>query len=78
VFVGTEGTLVVKRNAVLLNDEAVDLPEAENAFVWQMRAFVDALLVGNETPTQGREVLKVMRTLDLVRVASDSGTAVMF
>jgi UDP-N-acetyl-2-amino-2-deoxyglucuronate dehydrogenase len=78
VFVGTEGTLVVKRNAVLLNDEAVDLPEAENAFVRQMRAFVDALSVGNETPTHGREVLKVMRTLDLVRVASDSGTAVMF
>lgn len=78
VFVGTGGTLVVKRNAVLLNDEAVDLPEGENAFVRQMRAFVDALLTGNETPAQGREVLKVMRTLDLVRIASDSGTAVMF
>ncbi|MDP6038897.1 MAG: Gfo/Idh/MocA family oxidoreductase [Candidatus Latescibacteria bacterium] len=78
VFVGIEGTLVVKRNAVLLNGEDVDLPEAENAFVRQMRAFVDALLAGGETPTQGREVLKVMRTLDLVRVASDSGTAVMF
>lgn len=78
IFVGTNATLSISRNVLMLDGETVDLPEAENAFTRQMRAFVDALLDGAETPTQGRDVLKVMRTLDLVRQASDAGTSIMF
>jgi len=79
VFVGEQGALAVQRNALLLDGEAQVLPGgAEGAFVLQMRRFVEALLAGRETPVQGREVIRVMRTLDLVREASEKGTPQAF
>jgi predicted dehydrogenase len=71
IFVGTEGTLVITRQDLLLDGEPVDVSRDEGAFELQMRLFVEALQAGDEPPAPGHEVVKVMRTLDLVREASE-------
>ena len=43
-----------------------------------MRLFVEALLADREVPVSGGEVLKTVRTLDLVRRASESGQTQTF
>ena len=78
VFAGTEGTLVLTPREVRLNGEPVPLPASENSFTVQMRRFVAALLSGEEAPAPGREVVRVVRTLDLVREASAQGRAMPF
>ncbi|MDA0745274.1 MAG: hypothetical protein O2954_02075 [bacterium] len=52
--------------------------EVEDAFVVQMRGFVEALRSGEEPPVPGSEVLKVMRALDLVKVASEESRVMDF
>ncbi|MBT6906816.1 MAG: hypothetical protein HOA27_21895, partial [Gemmatimonadetes bacterium] len=44
----------------------------------QLRLFAEALLEDREVPVSGRAVLKVMRTLDLVKKASDTGQTQVF
>ena len=78
VLIGTEGTLVLTRQRLLLNEEPQDLSGAEDPFTLQMRLFVEALREGREPPASGREVVKVMRVLDLVREASETGQAMRF
>jgi len=78
VFVGDVATLALGRDKLFLDDQALEVSGNENAFVLQMRQFVDALLLGEMTPTQGTEVLVVMRTLDLARQASRTGTQMVF
>lgn len=78
VIVGDEATLAIGRNQLFLDGDDWEIPVKENAFVLQMREFIDALLAGEPTPTQGREVLRVMRTLDLVRQSSDYGKQMVF
>ena len=77
-FVGTEGNLVLTRSSVVLNGETVDLGETEETFTLQTRLFVEALQEGREVPAPGREILKVVRTLDLARRASETGQAQKF
>ena len=78
VFVGDTATLAIRRDKLFLDEDELEISVKENSFVLQMRQFVDALLAGGPTPTQGREVLRVMRTLDLVRQASETGTQMVF
>jgi len=78
VFVGEVATLVIRRDKLFVDTEEVEISVKEGAFVLQMQQFVDALLAGQPTPTQGREVLRVMRTLDLVRQASETGKQMVF
>ena len=78
VIVGDEATLAIRRNQVFIDGDEWEIPTQEGAFVLQMREFVDALLAGEPTPTQGQEVLRVMRTLDLVRQSSDDGKQMVF
>jgi predicted dehydrogenase len=78
VFVGEEATLTIRRDKLLLDDEVLEITDSEKPFVLQLRQFVDALLAGKPTPTQGTEVLRVMRTLDLVKQASENGTQMVF
>ena len=78
VLIGTTGTLAIKRNELLLDDESLDVSDEEGPFVRQMRAFAEALQSGAEVPAPGREVLRVMRTLDLVRQSSELGRGMDF
>ena len=78
VFVGEAGTMSVTRNGLQVDGEVVDVSEDAGAFELQMRGFVESLCAGAEPPTPGREVLRVMRVLDLVREASDRGVAIAF
>ena len=78
LFVGTEGHLALTRSGVELNGEPVDLGESEAPFTLQLRLFAEALLADREVPVSGREVLKVMRTLDLARRASETGQTQTF
>ncbi len=78
VLVGTEGTLSVERSRVRLNGEAVeaDCPgnEFEDSFTEQIRQLVVGLCDdGAPLPAPGREVLTVVRTLDLAKQAAESG-----
>ena len=50
----------------------------EEAFTRQLRLFAEALLEDREVPVSGRAVLKVMRTLGLVKKASDTGQTQIF
>lgn len=78
VFVGDEATLVIRRDKLFVDTEEIEIPVTVPAFELQMQQFVDALLTGHPTPAQGREVLRVMRTLDLVRQASETGNRMVF
>jgi len=78
VFVGDKGTLAIQRNKLFLDGEELEITQNENAFVLQLRQFTEALLANQPTPAQGREVLRVMRTLDLVRESSDTGKRMVF
>lgn len=78
VLVGTEGTMSVLRNQLLLDGEPVEIPEAPEPFHLQMQRFVEALQAGEEVPAPGREVVRVMRTLDLVRESSRQGRTMDF
>lgn len=78
VFVGEEGTLAIQRNQVFVDGEEIEISEQENAFAHQMRVFVSALQTEEPVPTSGQEVLRVMRTLDLVRQASERGKQMVF
>ena len=75
VFAGTEGTLTVTRSKVLVDAEEVDLEQSEPAFQLQLRLFAEALIEGRQVPASGPQVLPVMRVLDLVRLASETGRA---
>ena len=50
----------------------------EEAFTRQLRLFAEALLENREVSVSGREVLKVMHTLDLVKKASATGQTQVF
>ena len=78
LFIGTDGHLLLTRRGVELNGEAVTLDQSEDSFTLQMRLFVEALLADREVPVSGGEVLKTVRTLDLVRRASESGQTQTF
>ncbi|MDA0712351.1 MAG: Gfo/Idh/MocA family oxidoreductase [bacterium] len=78
VLVGETATLIIRRDKLLLDDRELPVPQQENSFVLQMRQFVEALSAGQPTPTQGWEVLRVMRTLDLARQSSESGVRMVF
>lgn len=73
LFVGERGYLRLERSAVWLNGEAVELDTSEEAFTRQMRLFVEALQKGKAVPACGRDVLAVVRTLDLAKRAHTSG-----
>ncbi|MBT7418393.1 MAG: hypothetical protein HN780_07725, partial [Gemmatimonadetes bacterium] len=72
------GQLVLTRNGIDLNGEPVEIDRGEEAFTRQLRLFAEALLEDREVPVSGRAVLKVMRTLDLVKKASDTGQTQVF
>ncbi len=78
LFVGEEGNLMLTRGQLQLNGEDVELEETEETFTRQMRLFVEALATDREVPASGREVLKVVRTLDLVRAAHATGQVQTF
>jgi len=78
VLVGDGGTLVVRRGELLRDEAPVELDGGEGAFQLQMRRFVEALREGTAPPAPGREVLRVVRTLDLVRKSGETGSAVPF
>ncbi len=78
LFVGERGHLRLERNAVWLNGEAVELDTSEEAFTRQMRLFVEALQAGSAVPACGREVLAVVRAIELARRAHTSGQAQCF
>ena len=78
LFIGETGQLVLTRNAVELYINPVEIDSGEEAFTRQLRLFAEALLENREVPVSGREVLKVMHTLDLVKKASDTGHAQVF
>ena len=78
ILVGERATLTIRRNQLLLDDDEIELGETENPFLGQMRAFVEALAQGQDVPVSGEEVIRVMRILDLVRLASESGQAQAF
>ena len=61
------------RNALELTGDPVDYDQSAEAFTRQLRLFAAAVLSDSEVPCSDREVLKVMRTLDLVKTASDTG-----
>ena len=73
LFIGETGQLVLTRNAIELNGSSIDYDKSEDSFTRQLGLFAAALLSNSEVPCPGREVLKVMRTLDLVKTASESG-----
>jgi predicted dehydrogenase len=78
LFIGEKGNLVLTRSAVELNGEPVELGEREDAFTRQLRLFIQALIDNRKVPAPGREVLKVMRTLDLIKNASETGQTQTF
>ena len=78
LFIGETGQLVLTRNAVELNGNPVEIDSGEEAFTRQLRLFAESLLENREVPVSGREVLKVMHTLDLVKKASDTGQTQVF
>ena len=78
VVVGQTGTLSITRNEVKLNGEPVELEEESDAFTLQMRRFTDALQKGEQPPVSGKEVVKTVRTLDLVRESSKEGRRMTF
>lgn len=78
VFVGDKATLAIRRDKLFLDGEVLEITNNDKPFVLQLRQFVDALLVDKSTPTQGAEVLRVMRTLDLVKQSSENGTQMVF
>ena len=73
LFIGETGQLVLTRNAIELNGTSIDYDKSADSFTRQLRLFADALLNDREVPCSGCEILKVMRTLDLVKTASDTG-----
>lgn len=73
LFVGERGCLRLERSAVWLDGEAVALDTTEEAFTRQMRLFVEALQTGEAVPACGRDVLAVVRALDLAKRAHQSG-----
>ena len=78
LFIGETGQLVLTRNGIDLNGNPVEIDSDEEAFTRQLRLFAEALLEDREVPVSGRAVLKVMRTLDLVKKASDTGQTQIF
>ncbi|NKB67461.1 MAG: hypothetical protein GKR89_10400 [Candidatus Latescibacteria bacterium] len=78
IFAGAEGTLSITRSKVMVDAEEVAIDRTEPAFQLQLRLFAEALLAGREVPASGRQVLPVMRVLDLVRHASETGRAQAF
>ncbi|MGY8823971.1 MAG: Gfo/Idh/MocA family protein [Candidatus Latescibacterota bacterium] len=78
LFVGEDGHLQLRRNGIELNGEQVAIDDSEEAFTHQMRLFVEALIAGTAVPAPGREVLAVMRTLDLAKKAHATGQAQSF
>ena len=73
LFVGDNGHLRLERSALWLNGEAVELDTCEEAFTRQMRLFVEALESGNDVPASGRQVLAVVRSIELAQRAHESG-----
>ncbi len=73
LFVGERGYLRLERSAVWLDGTAVELDTSEEAFTRQMRLFVEALQKGKAVPACGRDVLAVVRSLDLAKRAHTSG-----
>jgi len=78
LFVGEEGHLQLRRGSIELNGEEIAIDESEEAFTRQMRLFVEALINGTPAPAPGREVVAVMRTLDLAKEAHATGQAQLF
>lgn len=78
LLVGEKATLSIRRDRLLLDGEAEEIPHKMDAFERQLRRFVDALRTGRPVPTAGGEVLAVMRVLDLVKKAAATGTAQPF
>ena len=78
LFIGETGQLVLTRNGIELNGNPVEIDSDEEAFTRQLRLFAEALLENREVSVSGREVLKVMHTLDLVKKASDTGQTQVF
>lgn len=78
VVVGTEGTLVIGRGKLWHNEAEVELAQTDDSFTLQTRFFVEAVQ-GHRPPfAAGREVLRVLRTLDLARKASETGQSQQF
>ena len=75
LFIGETGQLALTRNSVELNGEPVENTSNEEAFTRQLRLFAEALLENRAVPVTGAEVLKTMRTLDLIKKASETGQA---
>ncbi len=77
LVVGAQGTLSVLGNEVRLNGELVEAQMPANvyadAFSEQLRQFVAALRGEGPLPAPGREVLTVVRTLDLARESAELG-----
>jgi len=78
VLVGRKATLAVTRGQVFVDDQPVDVPKGPSQTTRQMQAFVCALREGVDVPTPGRQVLRVLRVLDLARTSSASGTRMAF
>ncbi|MFH1567497.1 MAG: Gfo/Idh/MocA family oxidoreductase, partial [Gemmatimonadota bacterium] len=69
VVVGTEGTLVIGRGQLWRDHEEVAVGQTEDSFALQTRLFVEAVQGRRPPFAPGREVLRVLRTLDLARKA---------
>ena len=69
---------MVTRNEVRLDGETIDLGEAPDSFTLQMCEFTNALIEEKQPPASGKEVLKVVRSLDLVARSSEQGRVIAF
>ena len=78
ILVGSDATLSVERNRVLLNGKVAELDrpynEHEDSFAEQIRQLVAGLCEkGAPLPAPGTQVLTVVRTLDLAKQAAETG-----
>lgn len=78
LLVGERATLSIRRDRLLLDGEPLEVAARMDPFERQLRLFVDALRAGRPVPAGGREVLPVMRVLDLVKRAAATGEAQPF
>ncbi|MFC1712297.1 Gfo/Idh/MocA family protein [Candidatus Poribacteria bacterium] len=76
LFIGTEGTLLIERGKVWVNDEEIALDKSQETFVRQIREFVDAVQTDREPVPSGRDVLPVVSVLDAAKESAATGNAI--
>jgi predicted dehydrogenase len=76
IVIGSEGTLALQGETLLLNGERTEVPSDGSAFREQVQEFVDCIREGREPGTSGRNVRTTMQALEGVKVALREGRVV--